>query len=451
MALMWVVLIRFFPTPIVFATEAVKIGFYTYLGVVNFQAGYTPGGIVAIICIVATIAWDIYTFQQLKFAGKVLAYAAKSFGENMAMFCAFLPVLALYAGNAFLFVLFYSRSFEVVEVHKASDGTCIYISPSYTTPFVVYCSLAYLWTVLLFGTMRLSIIANVIGSWHFHPDHTPGITRAVINTCTTSIGTLSVSSLVQTIAEQLNRIFLQQVWQNCLNPIFCILVPLYCLCGNCIRMFILMLTKYSVILHVFTGNNWLGSAKMVFRILKRHFKGGFVTEYASRGVLTLGSYVFSLGIYFIAWIWLDKEFNTKTFIGLNDNVILVVTWLFFALFNIWYPILGLYVLIVLNRFLSSIAALDPAIWVTPFAATFVGIVSMMFFSYLAGVFLDTVDVLFLCFAIDRDNQVSDEENEFAKLVKEGCPTVLETPDCSEDHDDDFDHEAPPSAVQVQQS
>jgi Plasma-membrane choline transporter len=441
---MWVVLIRYFATPIVFATEAVKIGFLAYLAVVNFQAGYTPGGIVAIICIVAIIAWDIYTFQQLKFAGKVLAYAAKSFGENMAMFCAFLPVLGLYAGNAFLFVMFYSKSFEVVEVHKVMDGTCVYTSPSYTTPIVVYCSLAYLWTVLLFATMRLSIIAHVIGSWHFHPDHTPGIAQAVINTCTTSMGTLSVSSLIQTVAEQLNRIFLEQaIWKNCLNPVFYVLLPLYFLCGHCIRMFILMLTKFTVILHVFAGKGWLGSAKKVFRILKRHFKGGFVTEYASRSVLNMGSYVFSISIYFIAWAWLDKEFNTKTFIGVDDQTVRVVAWLLFALFNIWYPILGLYLLIVINRFLSQLEILDPAVWVTPFAAAFVGIISMMFFSYLAGTFLDTVDVLFLCFAIDRDNQVNDEDDEFAKLVKEGCPTVLETPDCSEDHDDDLDHEARP--------
>ncbi|CAB9517797.1 Protein PNS1 [Seminavis robusta] len=439
LALMWITLIRYFATPIVFATEAVKLGFFIYLGVVNLQAGAVGAAIVAIFCALAIIAWDIYTFKQLKFAGKVLSYAAKSFSHNMSMFCAFLPILGLYAGNAYLFVLFYAKSFEVVEVTQVTDGFCIYTSPSYTSGLVVYCSLAYLWSILLFGTMRLSIVANVIGSWHFHSDNPPGITRAVINTCTTSMGTLSASSLIQAIAEYLNRLFLEEaMWKMCCNPVFCILLPLYCLCGHCIKMLILMLTKYSVILHVFTGKSWIGSAKKVIKILKRHFKGGFVTEYASTSVLTLGSYVFSIGIYFIAWVWMDKEYHTKTFIGVNDSTILVVAWVFFALFNIYYPVLGLYLLIVINRALSKWESLDPALWVTPFAATFVGIISMFFFSYLAGIFLDTVDTLFLCFAIDRDNRVDMENDEFAGLVKEGCPTVLETPDCSEDEDDEMD-------------
>ena len=106
---------------------------------------------------------------------------------------------------------------------------------------------------------------------------------------------------------------------------------------------------------------------------------------------------------------------------------MVIVWLFFALFNIWYPVLGLYLIILLNRWLSNWNELDPALWVTPLAATFIACIAMMFFTCLAGIFLDTVDVLFLCFAIDRDNNVDMSEDEFAKLVMEGVHTVLETP------------------------
>ena len=165
--------------------------------------------------------------------------------------------------------------------------------------------------------------------------------------------------------------------------------------------------------------------------MKRHFKGGFVTEYASQNVLMLGSYIFSVSIYLVAWLWLDKEFHTETFIDVNDKTILVIVWLFFALFNIWYPVLGIFLLIVLNRFLTKWEGLDPANWVTPLAATFIGCIAMMFFTYLAAIFSDTVDVLFLCFAIDRDNNVDMSENEFAKLVQEGVPSVLAKPDLNE--------------------
>ena len=147
------------------------------------------------------------------------------------------------------------------------------------------------------------------------------------------------------------------------------------------------------ILQVFSGKSWFGSAKKVFKILKRHFKGGFVTEYASSSVLNLGSYVFSISIMFIAWVWLDAEFKTDTFLGANDSAALAIVWVFFALFNIWYPALGIFLLILVNRALANSES-DPTVCVPPFAASFDGCISMMFFTYLAGIFSDTVDVPF---------------------------------------------------------
>jgi Plasma-membrane choline transporter len=315
-----------------------------------------------------------------------------------------------------------------VEV-QAVDNSCVFVSPSYTTGMVFYISLAYLWSVLLFATMRLSIIANIIGSWHFHPEKTASLGRAIVNSCTTSMGTLAVASLISTIAEKLNRMFAKErLVTNCFNPIFWVVLPLYLVFGSCLQLLIQMLTKFSVILHVFTGKSWMGSAKKVAKIMKRHFLGGFVTATSSSSVLNLGCYVFSIGIYFIGWVWLDKAFHTSTFIGISDEKLFAVGWLFFALFNIYYPVLGVYFIILLNRWLSSSSIRpDPAIWLTPLAAAFIGCISMMFFNYLAGTFMDTVDVQFLCFAIDRDNKKDLQEDEFAKLVFEGMPNVLVEP------------------------
>lgn len=43
---------------------------------------------------------------------------------------------------------------------------------------------------------------------------------------------------------------------------------------------------------------------------------------------------------------------------------------------------------------------------------------MMMFNLLSGIFLDIIDTLFLCFAIDMDNNVDMSDNELASLVKE---------------------------------
>ena len=59
LALTWIVLLRFFATPIVFATEAIKVAFFLYLTIQNFREGLTGAAIVCIICAVAVIGWGI--------------------------------------------------------------------------------------------------------------------------------------------------------------------------------------------------------------------------------------------------------------------------------------------------------------------------------------------------------------------------------------------------------
>jgi hypothetical protein len=43
---------------------------------------------------------------------------------------------------------------------------------------------------------------------------------------------------------------------------------------------------------------------------------------------------------------------------------------------------------------------------------------MLIFTFLSGIFLDTIDTLFLCYAIDKDNNVDLSDSEFESLVKE---------------------------------
>eukprot|EP00586_Coscinodiscus_wailesii_P002071 CAMPEP_0172485486 /NCGR_PEP_ID=MMETSP1066-20121228/13518_1 /TAXON_ID=671091 /ORGANISM="Coscinodiscus wailesii, Strain CCMP2513" /LENGTH=214 /DNA_ID=CAMNT_0013250771 /DNA_START=82 /DNA_END=726 /DNA_ORIENTATION=- len=175
--------------------------------------------------------------------------------------------------------------------------------------------------------------------------------------------------------------------------------------------------------------------------MSRHFKGGFITELTSQSVLNLGCYVFSIGISLLAWFWFDKTFGTTTLTsGLNAMLIL---WLIIGLFNLWYPVLGIYVIIIVNRFLvqfektklesrnNSNAHTDDDndlsflsstqstqhLWVAPLAAIFVGCVAMLCFTYIAGIFMDTVDVLFICYAIDKDNNVDLAESEMGILLK----------------------------------
>jgi len=434
-ALVWIILIRFFSKPIVILTEVVKVAVFIYMGVVQENTGTR---VICFIFAVGIVAYAFWARKEIMFAADILTHSTKAFKANPMMFVGCIIIKIFYVINAFLFVLFFSRGLDVVQVEKltycseyfgesACSSHCVFVTPSYVTPIYTYIGLSYLWSVILFSKMRLSVIATVVGSWHFHPENNPGIIRAVINTVTTSTGTLAASSLIATIAERLNRMLQEPCWKSWLGPAACITLPLQlflCVFGQCLETLIRMLTKFAVILHVFTGLPFIGSAKKVFKIMSRHFKSGFVTELTSQGVLNLGAYVFSIGIAFLAWAWLDDEFNCSTLPGGRDTTF-VIAWILLGLFNLWYPVLGLYLIILINRLiLQNLPDNENGdqggyqhIWVNPLAAIFIGCISMMFFTYLAGIFLDTIDVLFLCFAIDKDNNVDMTNDEFQALIK----------------------------------
>ncbi len=355
----------------------------------------------------------------------------------------------LFVANAALFVLFFAESFNVVEVLNApysdfetgnSTPYCSFASPKYVGRINIYLSLSYLWTIVMLHHMRLSIISNIVGSWHFHPEDKPGLFTAIRNVGK-SFGTICVTSLISTIAEKINRmLFEKSFWVWC-SPFVVIAAPIHilmCCFGAALKTLVSMLTKFCLILHVFTGEATMDSAKKAFKILSRHFKGGFVTEITSRGVLGLASYAFSVGIAMVTWIWIDDKFNCNSFADGSMWILYILV----ILFNVYFPVLGLYIMVIVNRELQNWERKTMEtggisfnhIWIPPLAAAFVGCLAMMMLTLLSNIFMDIIDTLFLCFAIDKDNNVDLLNDEFSELIKE-MPQYAETILSAETDDD----------------
>lgn len=86
--------------------------------------------------------------------------------------------------------------------------------------------------------------------------------------------------------------------------------------------------------------------------------------------------------------------------------------------------LGVFIIICVNNLLAVVLVNDKGevqcqeVWVAPMAACFVGVISKMFFEYMAGIILDTVDVCFVCYAVDKDNGVDMKNDSFGQYVVE---------------------------------
>jgi hypothetical protein len=471
-SVLWVVLLRFFAKPVVIIVEMAKIALMISLGIYQQETSTRIMCFVFAVLMVAYVAWQ---WKTIMFAAKIITHSTISLKENPSILVGSLATKLIYAGNAALFVLFYAKSFDVVDIQSIDGLGCDFFYPAYIGRLSIFWSLAYLWTLLLIGQMRLSIIATIVGSWHFHPEDMPGLFVAMKNVFT-SFGTLSISSLIATVAEKVNRMMSEGFWKSVATPLFCVTVPLQCfLCcfGTLIQGCIRMLTNYAVVLHVFTGEGFVGSARNSFNILSRHFEGGFVTEYTSRSLFSLASYAFSFCIALITWVWIDAEFQADSLprAGGDENIYLWVLYILVILGNVYYPVLGLYIMIIANKFLrdwerqkmnslmtgdddfaSGTFFTEPTnhFWIPPLAGTFVGCLSMMFFTFLSSMFLDIITTLFLCFAIDKDNNVDMSSGELDSLMKE-MPNYIESDTSTLNQDDLNDPEVPgtPVAIPVQ--
>lgn len=147
----------------------------------------------------------------------------------------------------------------------------------------------------------------------------------------------------------------------------------------------------------------------------------------------LSSYAFSLSLAMITWAWISDRFDCESIPDLDAAIF--VCYFMMLLFNLYYPVLGLYIVIMVNMFLRRLgrSSMEQDVdyirisnhdWIPPLAACFVGCLAMMMFSFLSAVFLDIVDTLFLCFAIDKDNNVDVSNDAFCILIKE-IPDYIE--------------------------
>eukprot|EP00557_Chaetoceros_sp_GSL56_P003092 CAMPEP_0176493614 /NCGR_PEP_ID=MMETSP0200_2-20121128/9640_1 /TAXON_ID=947934 /ORGANISM="Chaetoceros sp., Strain GSL56" /LENGTH=603 /DNA_ID=CAMNT_0017891283 /DNA_START=1428 /DNA_END=3239 /DNA_ORIENTATION=+ len=429
----WVVALRFFAKPIVILAEIAKIVILIIMGV--YQV-HVSAKVVCWVLAALFVAYDIWARKKLMLAAKIIEYSTVAMKEIPSIFVGSIVIKLLFAGNAALFVYFFTESFDVVEVqsyeyewNSVVSTDCTFASPNYVRGISSYLCLSYLWTILLFDKMRLSVIATMVGSWHFHPQDKPTLVTSLKNIAP-SFGTIAISALISSLAEYINRILNENAWYWWISPTIIVALPIHilsCCFGTCFKTLVQMVTKFALILHVFTGYPFMASAKSAFQILSRHFKGGFVTEVTSKSVLNLGSYAFSIGIAMITWKWIDDEFDCGTLSDLDTGFSMwFILYFIVIMFNLWYPILGIYVIILLNKYLQDDGAASVErgvesmnyMWIPPIAATFVGCIAMLIFQFLSSIFLDIIDTLFLCYAIDKDNNIDVTNDEFTGIVKE---------------------------------
>jgi hypothetical protein len=427
----WIFALKNFSRPIVYLTEIVKVACCGWVAMETNDSGLRA---VMLVCAALIVLFMIKNRSKLDFAAKLIAHSAVALKENPAMFVGLVAFKGLYVLHAFAFVTFVTRSFEVYEVQKGDElsygveDQCTIVQASWANSAVNFFCISWLWAIYYYQLARLSIVSYVIGSWHFHPQDKPSVSTAIKQTLTKSTGTLSILALALAIIEYIKKNSKVKCWHIFCPPVLAVSAILCCV-WCLIEQLVKMLTKFTLIIHVFSGLPFWASAKKCYHVMTRHFVNGAITEYTSVSVITLGAYVFSIAITFTCWAWLDAEFDWHTLDGMNGNSVLLYVWFLWILFACWYPVLGLFFIILINRFLkmdfmedqcdlNGVGTRCQEYWVSPLASIFVGCIAMLFFRYMGGIILDCINVMFVCFAIDKDNKIDRPNDEFYILIKD---------------------------------
>lgn len=113
----WIILLRAFATPIVFATEGLKIVCFIYI------AAQTPDETSKVIFFAIAFLYGCFVVwkrDKLQFAGKIISHSAMALQKNPSMFGGLLAVKAFYVLEAYCFILFMSKSVEVQTLIKVT-------------------------------------------------------------------------------------------------------------------------------------------------------------------------------------------------------------------------------------------------------------------------------------------------------------------------------------------
>lgn len=294
-----------------------------------------------------------------------------------------------------------------------------------------------LWGLKWLDQAKLVSTSIVIGSWCFGQELENTTTKTAFKawkiSMTFSAVVNSISSIIVTIVELIFSKANSKLWWT--NPLDCILKCVMVIFSTCLRAF----TRFAVISHAFTGNDFFISAKLAFHTLKRNFKEGYVVSTVGVSVLRTGASGLSISFGLLTWIWFDNVLDTNSFFllfnsleGFQGVLIFVFFCIYFWLIN--HPLLTLFIVIILNDSLfiedtdndynEYYMKLIPCL-----AALFISSISMIILNFNSDVVLDALDTVFMAYAIDSDNgkTITTETAKIYAIMKDGSVEGIKNP------------------------
>mmetsp|Transcript_10685 Transcript_10685/g.26363 ORF Transcript_10685/g.26363 Transcript_10685/m.26363 type:complete len:616 (-) Transcript_10685:459-2306(-) len=384
----YVLLFRRFPAGMVNISIIATIVWSVIMTIAGFASGAVAVGIILLICTLLTAAFFWWIRGDIKMCARLMGVSGQALTDNGWLIPATMGVkilgigLLIYQLAAVICasnVVTYSPAVNVIKTPDADPtlssqiGQCTYTQggapvdccqmrwPAWVAPFIGIACFAMAWLSQVLLQAKLSIVAHVIAQWYWHPagqwgsgDSKAATGAALRHTLNTNFGTVSFAALIITLIEMLRSALNSKKRDNIFWCMLnCIVQPILAMCE--------MFTRFATIAAAITGQPFVVAAKDIFGVLKRNFLQTYTLWWIPGFATGLTVFLFSLawGVlsFFVAWVGNSKQDS--------DNQVAVS-------------------------------------WIT---ALICFLVMLLILSYAAGILLDCINCVYICFAMDRDQKV----------------------------------------------
>jgi hypothetical protein len=331
-------------------------------------------------------------------AARHLKTATLAISKNLQLYAAtgVLEVLVLLVLAAHWWFLM--QAGKVLEIDPT---TCYPMIPESLNDKVLFKTFALMWILAFLNYAKLVTTAMVVGGWFFQQSDRPSAFGSLRISMTKSIPALSSGSVIASLVEFLVAYATSYWWWT--DPLGCFLKCLF----MCFQGCVMALTRFAVISHAFTGVGFFSSSKRAFKVMQRNFAGAYVTSKIGIWIMRTGTSTISLCVGLAAWQWLDTALDATTlqdvttlFRGMLGTVVFIFLYL-------WFVRRPLFTLLTMSLFFSYFGdsvAIDRE-WFYPIAAIFVSCIAQIILSFNSDVVLDSLDTIFMSFAVARDNSM----------------------------------------------
>lgn len=352
--------------------------------------------------------WVGLMHKKIEEAAGVISLAAHALLAMPSLMCFVYSWLIVSGLLVFIYILVLSASGQVLEVNSS---TCEFKQKDYvsSTAFLVNAIWGWMWFYA--SAVQIFFVAGCVGTYHFDKSKavaTLPVTMIKI-AVTTSAGCLAKLALVFQAVDYIRRKSRLTCRQLCCawwDPT----VWIACLIRCCCLSFLNMMTKFCLIFHSFTGEDFWTSAVRCMDLLKNAGLSGLVLETAALNTFIVIRYFVSAGIGMACWAWMDDIYGLNI---LKDGGFLF--WFMMGLFFlfIYMPVYAI-ALVILIALLVADNIWN--VWIPWFCGLFIGGITSFFFDQTTQALLYASNTMFVAIAIQKTHGKINAESPFAKKM-----------------------------------